>query len=1788
MLIKNINFGLFLKLMLFSFLMIQSQENFAQVAKKGLPSKIKRLAKSNSRVGVINFKEETKIDHLDFIKLYKEEMGLTEADEIRIVRTNHNKLGTQYHAIQYHKGIPVEYAHLKLHEKDGQLLFVNGITKAGITINPIPTLREEEGLKKALFHVGADQYAWEVKELEAALKLEENDPTASYYPKGAMVIINNGNWITAKGANFSLAWKFDVLDRKFINSYTVYVDAHNGKIISSVPLSKSCHHNQEHTHDRVHLPISNSSSTELPISTFASCKSGIGRVYFNKQLLPQTIPSIINKYDALGNAESYKLEGNCALTFDVPVYVRPKPGFTGIDEDNIWDKPEQITAVTVNDQGGSIKIHINETFNSVDRNGNIIQHGKNASFVPEFGIMSIGYGLNKNPNSYNDDYSSLDVIGHEFSHGVVIDLSGLDGNLESKALNESFCDIFGEAFEFYTVGINDWLIGTELTRETRRFDTPNTLKDPEYYKLDPNWKSSFHSNGSVQNHWFYLLVNGDNRPNFLKERYEIKGIGMAKAIKIVYNTLKNLSPQSQYQDARDISIQQAVADFGACSEEAIAVTRAWAAVGLFDLNGDKPVLIDTIETIAGKCLDPTGEISVHVKGGNQGLDFNWDNGMTGATISDLEPGKYIVTISNPTNCLLSFIDTVEVTDPDTLGLTIEATGPTTCVTFDGSLFVEVKNAKGTVHYEWYNSDGDLLSNNPIVNNLPEGYYYVKVEDSDADCFNFADIDLESESLQVTINGGGIQAKCEEEEGQPIKLVAEIVDLAEKAGVGYEYTWTGLGESHFDKKWTTESGEYTVQVRRKSADNCYSKVATTILDIQEVDCEDDEDTWSIPRLHAIDPNDITGNIGYEKPQWVSNKNELGYRIRFENDPEFATAPAQVVKINSPINPKLDMFSVELGSFGFGQFVFDVPPNSSFYNTRLDLRDSLNIYVDVTAGIDVIKKEAFWIFESIDPITNRAPEDALTGFLPVNDTTVTIYNDTLAKKGEGFVNFMIKPKSNTTTGDSVVQQASNVFDLNAAIATNIWSNVIDAIPPTSTVTSLSPTTEGTEVELSFTGIDDAGGVGVENFDLYISINKGPFNLYQANIDTTAYLFIGDPGLEYAFQTIATDYVGNQETLATEGDTYTVFSEEGVITIINPENSNYCAGDSMSIQWASTGESAVTISLSTNGGVEYTPIATDINPTEQIYEWAIPSTINCTDCVLQITDSGNALEGISSNFAINSKPEVTFVDLAEEYCTTDTIITLNATPMGGVFSGTGVNGTEWNTADLAVGSYEIGYSYQDANSSCQSEVLSTIDIKQPAIADFTFVKDSLQLTFADASMHHVDNWQWDFGDSTTSNEQNPTHTFTDGTFNICLTVQNDCGPVTFCKIITTSPLSGKLSLSGLIAKEDGTPVTGVNVEIADSNKLNAEDGSYTALLLAQQDYRIYPSKNNSAVEGLTVTDLVITQGYILGEIVFDSPYKIIAADVNNSNSVTVSDIVTSLQLILGKITTYPNEVPAWRFVPKTFEFPNPMNPFETEFPSAITIENLSSPRQNLDFVAIKMGDLNLTAAPNLANLADSRNLESITLTYENKQIPANTEILIPFTMETMEQIAGYQLGIGYEAQLMELTGVIPGQLKGFDYQEAQGLVKMAWIAPTLSEMEYPTELSNRSLFTLRFLTKSKVQLKDVLRLNQKNLPAEAVNYDFNQKPIKLKFKEALPTIIDLKVFPNPTSSKLFVQWQAPPSSEGHTLYLFDNLGHEILEITASTNMITLNLEGLSNGMYYVQIGKGKNNVSSRFIKH
>lgn len=141
-----------------------------------------------------------------------------------------------------------------------------------------------------------------------------------------------------------------------------------------------------------------------------------------------------------------------------------------------------------------------------------------------------------------------------------------------------------------------------------------------------------------------------------------------------------------------------------------------------------------------------------------------------------------------------------------------------------------------------------------------------------------------------------------------------------------------------------------------------------------------------------------------------------------------------------------------------------------------------------------------------------------------------------------------------------------------------------------------------------------------------------------------------------------------------------------------------------------------------------------------------------------------------------------------------------------------------------------------------------------------------------------------------------------------------------------------------------------------LDKTTGTYTFdELPLDKSFSVQPQSNADPLNGLSTLDIVLTQRHLLDLVPFTSPYQFIAADVNDSGSLTASDLVVMRRMILGIINEFPKNLPSWLFVPEKEGFSHPDNPFSyiTEWET----DRLNEDRNDVNFVGIKVGDVNFS---------------------------------------------------------------------------------------------------------------------------------------------------------------------------------------------------------------------------------------
>ncbi|MCP4747495.1 MAG: M4 family metallopeptidase [Desulfobacteraceae bacterium] len=499
-----------------------------------------------------DFKPSSNIKHKNFFSRYR---GLSSQNTFRQKRQIIDNLGIRHTCYQqYYKGLRVINAEYILHEKGNRIFRSNGIIFSGLAVDVNPTLKEPEAFELALQHVGADIYTWQVK-------AEDNKRAF-----GELAISGRNPWLDKE--NLHLVYRFDIETVQPLARFVIDISAKTGELINKISkmydntlISSPSYYNA----DVDIWATENSSNSSYTSYALSETISGGGITTYNTK---------VNTF--LLNFGMVVLKNTSESVVSVPSSFKQDP-----EAVNVHWAIERTYDYFYN-------IHGRSSYDNADKKIEayvMTNYGGNAFYLSDkiyFG------GIAANISGYEfGPLISIDVVSHEFTHGITEYSAGLEYRYESGALNESFSDIFGEMVEKYASGENDWLIGDDVHLNgngIRNFINPNEDRQPDTYKGD-YWHANASDNGGVHinngvgNHWFYLLSEGGSGTNDNGGKYQVEGIGTEKAAKIAYQALTAyLTSASDYADAYTATMAAAQELFSTSAQE--SVKSAWDAVGV--------------------------------------------------------------------------------------------------------------------------------------------------------------------------------------------------------------------------------------------------------------------------------------------------------------------------------------------------------------------------------------------------------------------------------------------------------------------------------------------------------------------------------------------------------------------------------------------------------------------------------------------------------------------------------------------------------------------------------------------------------------------------------------------------------------------------------------------------------------------------------------------------------------------------------------------------------------------------------------------------------------------------------------------------------------------------------------------------------------------------------------------------------------------------------------------------------------------------------------------------------
>ena len=399
---------------------------------------------------------------------------------------------------------------------------------------------------------------------------------------------------------------------------------------------------------------------------------------------------------------------------------------------------------------------------------------------------------------------------------------------------------------------------------------------------------------------------------------------------------------------------------------------------------------------------------------------------------------------------------------------------------------------------------------------------------------------------------------------------------------------------------------------------------------------------------------------------------------------------------------------------------------------------------------------------------------------------------------------------------------------------------------------------------------------------------------------------------------------------------------------------------------------------------------------------------------------------------------------------------------------------------------------------------------------------------------------------------------------------------------------NIAGGLQTEGDAGVSNVTMKIhsADGAVLYDETSSDAAGLYDFGDrstcdgYLIEPYKNDLANNGVTTLDLVLLRNHILGVDPLDSPYQLIAADANRSQTVSTTDMVAIQKVILTIVDEFDNNT-SWRFVPADYEFADPENPFADGFPETVQIPNLLA-AQTINFIAIKIGDLNGTADPlQLGDEPSDRSDDQLLFAVEDRELEAGQSVEVVFQADRIAEMVGYQYTLNYDPGALTFAGLKPLALpdfgnENFHVMEDAGAITVSWLGET-KELQ-----AEDPLFVLSFESSVEgVSLSELLTLDSRYTPAQAYNRELEVLGAGLQFISSegiVPGQFALyQNSPNPVRSSTVVGFYLPEAGTA-SLTIWDGSGKVVYEeegqYAAGLNQVRLTKAQLAAGagvLYY-----------------
>ncbi len=341
-----------------------------------------------------------------------------------------------------------------------------------------------------------------------------------------------------------------------------------------------------------------------------------------------------------------------------------------------------------------------------------------------------------------------------------------------------------------------------------------------------------------------------------------------------------------------------------------------------------------------------------------------------------------------------------------------------------------------------------------------------------------------------------------------------------------------------------------------------------------------------------------------------------------------------------------------------------------------------------------------------------------------------------------------------------------------------------------------------------------------------------------------------------------------------------------------------------------------------------------------------------------------------------------------------------------------------------------------------------------------------------------------------------------------------------------------------------------------------------------------------GVSTFDLVLINKHILGQQALENFYQVLAADVNQSKTITTFDIIEIRKLILGIYDTFP-AAPAWRFI-RPLNDPSNLVGYDLvrdtyQFYVSNLLDDVTL--NGFNFVGVKIGDANSNAT--FAGNAEDRGAATpLLITAPDQDIQAGEAHWIPLQPSETIRLEGWQLALQFDPEAVEIT-----DLRGISIDFATILpegrlhISVVHNAPAPVSPEEP-------LAAILVKAKKPVRLSKALRVDASRLAPEVYPAE-NQapRPVVFRIGAQVQDVLFFPPQPNPFAGETTIGFFAEQETSLE-LEIFDLAGRRVYHSTdtrdAGYQAIAIPAAALpAAGVWAYRVRAGKAVASGRLVR-